>query len=66
VTDEQQDLPLFPLGEVVLFPGMALPLHVFEERYKQMIGRCLEAHEGFGVVSSARAAKWATRPIRSR
>jgi Lon protease-like protein len=50
VTDEQQELSLFPLGEVVLFPGMALPLHVFEERYKQMIGRCLEANEGFGVV----------------
>ncbi len=29
---------------------MALPLHVFEERYKQMIGRCLETNEGFGVV----------------
>ncbi len=46
---EQQDLPLFPLG-VVLFPGMALPLHVFEERYKEMVGRCLETNEGFGVV----------------
>ena len=46
---EVQELPLFPLN-VVLFPGMALPLHVFEERYKEMIGRCLEANEGFGVV----------------
>lgn len=50
MTDELQEIPLFPLGEVVLFPGMALPLHVFEERYKQMVGRCLEANEGFGVV----------------
>src|SRR5438445_505939 len=40
---------LFPL-QVVLFPGMVLPLRVFEERYKQMIGRCLETNEGFGVV----------------
>jgi len=42
-------LPLFPL-KVVLFPGMALPLHVFEERYKAMINHCIEAHRQFGVV----------------
>lgn len=42
-------LPLFPLG-VVLFPGMSLPLHIFEERYKQMIGECLEQESEFGVV----------------
>ena len=35
-------LPLFPLPETVLFPGMALPLHIFEERYKQMIRDCME------------------------
>jgi Lon protease-like protein len=34
----------------VLFPGAALNLHVFEPRYKQMIGECLETGEGFGVV----------------
>ncbi len=33
-------IPLFPL-EVVLFPGQRLPLHIFEERYKTMIGECL-------------------------
>lgn len=42
-------LPLFLLN-VVLFPGMALPIHVFEERYKTMIGRCLEERSPFGVV----------------
>ncbi|MBX7151594.1 LON peptidase substrate-binding domain-containing protein [bacterium] len=42
-------LPLFPLG-VVLFPGMPLPLHIFEERYKLMIGECLKQNEPFGVV----------------
>lgn len=43
-------LPLFPLGSV-LFPGMPLNLHIFEERYKLMIGRCVEAREPFGVVA---------------
>ena len=42
-------LPLFPL-EVVLFPGMALPLHIFEPRYKEMIGECLEKDSAFGIV----------------
>ncbi len=42
-------LRLFPLN-AVLFPGTALKLHVFEPRYKQMIGECLETGEGFGVV----------------
>lgn len=42
-------LPLFPL-DVVLFPGMALPLHVFEPRYKELIGECLEQDAPFGVV----------------
>jgi Lon protease-like protein len=46
---EQCDLPLFPLG-VVLFPGMALPLHIFEPRYREMIARCLDADRRFGVV----------------
>jgi Lon protease-like protein len=42
-------LPLFPL-EVVLFPGTPLPLHIFEPRYKEMIGECLAEHRNFGVV----------------
>src|SRR5207248_5482663 len=42
-------LPLFPLN-TVLFPGMPLPLHIFEERYKLMIGRCIEDERPFGVV----------------
>jgi Lon protease-like protein len=43
------DLPLFPLRSV-LCPGVALPLHIFEDRYRLMIGRCLERGEPFGVV----------------
>lgn len=42
-------LPLFPLG-VVLFPRTDLPLHIFEERYKKMIGHVLESTREFGVV----------------
>ena len=42
-------LPLFPL-DVVLFPDTPLPLHVFEPRYKEMIGECLERKLLFGVV----------------
>lgn len=42
-------LPLFPL-DVVLFPGTPLPLHIFEPRYKEMIGECLSQHRHFGVV----------------
>lgn len=42
-------LRLFPLN-AVLFPGAALNLHVFEPRYKQMIGECIDRGEGFGVV----------------
>jgi Lon protease-like protein len=43
------ELPLFPLHSV-LCPGVALPLHVFEERYRLMIARCLDRDEPFGVV----------------
>jgi len=42
-------IPLFPL-DVVLFPGAALPLHVFESRYREMVGECLTRCRPFGVV----------------
>jgi Lon protease-like protein len=42
-------LPLFPL-EVVLLPGTPLPLHIFEPRYKEMIGECLATSTPFGVI----------------
>jgi len=43
------ELPLFPL-HTVLCPGVALPLKVFEERYRLMVRRCLEHDQPFGVV----------------
>lgn len=44
-----RQIPLFPLG-TLLFPGATLNLHIFEERYRQMISRCLEHGTPFGVV----------------
>ena len=46
---EMYELPLFPL-DVVLFPGMPLPLHIFEERYKSLIADCIRENRAFGVV----------------
>jgi Lon protease-like protein len=46
---EWENLPLFPLN-TVLFPGMVLPLHIFEDRYKLMVNHCLEKNQPFGVV----------------
>jgi Lon protease-like protein len=41
--------PLFPL-DIVLLPSEVVPLHIFEERYKTMIGECREADGEFGIV----------------
>ena len=46
---ELERFPLFPLG-LVLLPGELVPLHIFEERYKQMIGECLEEGREFGIL----------------
>jgi Lon protease-like protein len=43
------EIPLFPLN-TVLFPGTPIQLHIFEERYKQMINLCLQEQRPFGVV----------------
>jgi uncharacterized protein len=43
------EIPLFPL-HTVLCPGIVLPLHIFEERYRSMTRHCLETGEPFGVV----------------
>lgn len=44
------EMPLFPLNNVVLFPGMVLPLHIFEMRYREMINRCIKEQLPFGVL----------------
>jgi Lon protease-like protein len=45
-------LPIFPL-ELVLLPGVPLPLHIFEPRYKEMIAECLDQKKPFGVVRAS-------------
>lgn len=49
------ELPLFPLGHTVLFPGVPLPLHIFEERYRELVRTLVELPEAeprrFGVVA---------------
>lgn len=42
-------IPLFPL-HTILFPHTDLGLHVFEERYRELVSRCLDSGEGFGVI----------------
>ena len=44
-----RDFPLFPLG-IVALPSELVPLHIFEERYKAMMARCLEEESEFGIV----------------
>ena len=47
---ERRLIPLFPL-QVALFPGEVLPLHIFEQRYREMIAWCLDQDEPFGVIT---------------
>lgn len=42
-------IPLFPL-DLVLLPGVPLPLHIFEPRYKEMIKECIEQKKHFGLI----------------
>jgi Lon protease-like protein len=49
MTGDGLELPIFELP-VVILPGELLPLHIFEERYKRMIGHCLDNAEPFGIV----------------
>src|SRR5678816_2493766 len=46
----RMEIPLFPLPNLVLFPQVAVPLHIFEERYKLMISRCIDQADVFGLV----------------
>src|SRR5689334_19365078 len=43
-------IPLFPLPNVVLFPSVCLPLHIFEPRYREMVGDALDGDRIIGMV----------------
>ena len=43
------ELGLFPLG-IVLLPSEQIPLHIFEERYQELIGECLAEEREFGLI----------------
>jgi Lon protease-like protein len=49
MTETIERFPLFPLG-LVLLPQELVPLHIFEDRYKQMIGECLDDEHEFGIL----------------
>jgi Lon protease-like protein len=53
-------IPLFPL-HTVLAPGIALPLHIFEERYRAMVKRCLDTSSPFGIVLIREGSELAPR-----
>src|SRR5688572_3650307 len=44
-------LPLFPLPRTVLLPGAALPLHIFESRYRALVSHCLEGDRAMGIAT---------------
>jgi Lon protease-like protein len=45
-----ETIPIFPLEDVMLFPGMSVPLHIFEPRYKAMIADALKGNRIIGMV----------------
>jgi uncharacterized protein len=68
VTRVSQGLPIFPLN-TVLFPGVTLPLHIFEERYRSLVSSLLQLPEGedrmFGIVAIREGYEVGTRGVHS-
>ena len=50
VSDQPSIIPLFPLPNLVLFPGVAIPLHIFEPRYREMVADSSQSHGTIGMV----------------
>src|SRR5437868_9748734 len=46
----EMEIALFPLPNLVLFPNIVVPLHIFEDRYKTMINSCVDNGDLFGLV----------------
>jgi Lon protease-like protein len=49
MSELREEFPLFPLGLVAL-PSELIPLHIFEERYREMVDHCLDHDSEFGIV----------------
>ena len=49
-------IPLFPLPDLVLFPGLVLPLYIFEPRYRELLSRVRQSGEPFGIVRIVESA----------
>jgi Lon protease-like protein len=68
VTRVSEALPIFPLS-TVLFPGVTLPLHIFEERYRSLVSSLLEQPEGddraFGIVAIREGYEVGSRGVHS-
>lgn len=45
-------IPIFPLN-LIVFPQSKYPLHIFEERYKKLVSKCLNENSGFGIVATS-------------
>ena len=58
-----REIPIFPLPNVVLFPNMALPLHIFEERYRRMIHDCLKSDRYLGILLLRKGWEEAAEPL---
>ncbi|MGH7410560.1 MAG: LON peptidase substrate-binding domain-containing protein [Candidatus Methylomirabilis sp.] len=57
------EIPIFPLPSVVLFPNMALPLHIFEERYRLMVHDCLRSDRYLGIFLLQKGWEEAAEPM---
>ena len=56
---EPTRLSIFPLSGAILFPGLQLPLHVFEPRYRELVGSALAKNRRIGMVQPQRSAEGA-------
>lgn len=59
-------LALFPLPNLVLFPGQVLPLYVFEPRYRELLARVQAREEPFGIVRIVQSGEASPRPFHER
>lgn len=50
-TTTPREFPLFPLPDVVLFPGCLLPLHIFEPRYRELVSEAMLSDKLFGILN---------------